>query len=391
MLKKDRSSSWSPKSSNTTTTTMDHSDTISTTPKTKKSTITRRRASVEELEKACDANPSLRDAITANLGKNTGGIRLGNYRTTTKSYGTGDEFTKSFEEWGEHNNDSSESTTTTAQSETKVQPYETTTNPLSKFIGKQSSKANANKDDNNTVSTGSGASTKSKTRMIPVVKAPAGKSSQKSSDTQEITATTRVKHDATKESWLKSTGERKNQSITSAATIPPTLDEKCGNELVDTSSISSIRRLVGPVRDQNADACTLKLRQNNRDSITSRTSNTTESTVSSKENENDIPMHHCTSFFTYDSYPADQIFPEFAERFAKPNGLKRKESVRVATTGDPGTARNNPSTDRTFYGHNNAYNTKGNTVFEEMDVKSQSIKSVLAPKLPQRRRSTRET
>jgi hypothetical protein len=102
-------------------------------------------------------------------------------------------------------------------------------------------------------------------------------------------------------------------------------------------------------------------------------------------------MHHCTSFFTYDSYPADQIFPEFAERFAKPNGLKRKESVRVATSGGPGTARSDPSTDRTFHGHNTGYNKKGNTGFEEMDVKSQSIKSVLAPKLPQRRRSTRET
>lgn len=319
----------------------------------KKSAVSRRRLSMEELEKACEADPGLRDAIVANFGRDSSGIRLGTYRTAPKTAaGLGDEFTKSFEEWEEHNDDSSESTNATTKSPA-LQQY-TLDNPLSKFIGKLSNKSSSNKDEN-TVSTGSESSTKSKTRMVPVMKnttSPAKKSFPKG-DTSEASSG-------------KPSRIVKNTSIMTLMSTDfedPFIAKKKDAPKSRNLHIGGNSGKVSPNVSKTA-GCSIE------ESVLSRTSNTTETTYSSSkdDSEEDIPIVDYAVPSFLDEYSEDQIFPEFSERFAKNNGLKRKESVRVSSRKDV-----------------SASFTEGTS---PSSTKKSSLKSALEPpKLPQRKLS----
>jgi hypothetical protein len=315
--KKDQTSSSSPKSLARLLSAK--SSSVSTNASTtKKSAVCRRRLSMEELAKACEADPGLRDAIVANFGRDSGGIRLGTYRAASK-VGGNDEFMKSFEEWEEHNDDSSESTNTPSKSPA-LQQY-TRENPLSTFIGRVSYKSDSNKDEN-TVSTGSGSSTKSKTRMIPVMKgsiSPAKRSFPKCGTTEPSSVhPTRIVKKTSHISLMSTNFE--DPFIAKKNETPKSRNRRFGGE-------NSI--VVAPKALKVA-GCSVG------ESVFSHTSNTTESTSSNSkdDSEEDIPIIDYTVPSIHDEYSEDQIFPEFSERFAKNNALKRKESVRVASRTD---------------------------------------------------------
>lgn len=324
---------------------------------TKKSAVSRRRLSMEEVAKACEADPALRDAIVSNFGKDSGGIRLVSYRAAPRVAEHGDEFTKSFEEWSAHNDDSSESTNASSKSPA-LQQY-SMDNPLSKFIGKISNKSNSNKDEN-TVSTGSESSTKSKTRMIPVMKS-----------TMSPPKKTIPNGGATEPSSVKPKGIVKhpsNLTIMSTDFADPFIAKK--------KDTSKSRRLVGSSLDTAPKAskvagCSIG------ESVLSRTSNTTESTFSSSkdDSEEDIPMVDYAVPSFHDEYSEDQIFPEFSERFAKGHhGLTRKDSMRISSRADHGA----PS----------SFRGKSSSPLASTKKSLSSRSSSLGPpKLPQRQRS----
>jgi hypothetical protein len=291
---------------------------VSGIPLNKKPAVSRRRLSMEEVAKACEADPKLRDAIVANFGRDSGGIRLGTYRASPKVTGPGDEFTKSFEEWEEHNDDSSESASAPSKP-SALQQYHMD-NPLSTFIGKVSNKSNSNKDEN-TVSTGSESSTKSKTRMIPVMKnarPPAKKSIPKDGTTEpsSVEPTHLGKNTSFSNMTMMST-DFEDPFVAKKKEAPKNRSRSVGAKPIETTCNAS-----------NVAGCSIG------ESVLSRTSNTTETTCSSSkdDSEEDIPIvDYSVSTFFHDEYSEDQIFPEFSKRFAKPNGLKRKESVRVSS------------------------------------------------------------
>jgi hypothetical protein len=110
-----------------------------------KSTTTRRRLTVEEMEKECQADPKLRNAVAAAAN------HLSSQRPSKTS----------------HTNDD---VTFRNKAYSKSPSRDETQNQSSlSFIDQERTKQSSN-EDNQTVSTGSGNSTKSKTRLIPVVK-----------------------------------------------------------------------------------------------------------------------------------------------------------------------------------------------------------------------------
>ena len=282
--------------------------TPTTTKKAKKSTTTRRRLSVEEIERECQADPSLRNVIA------------------------------------EQRNQSS----------------------LGTFINAKHGDTECS-DDNQTVSTGSGASTKSKTRMVPVLKVkpsddiPASKIKSIMDDenapilSTKLSSPIRKKSAVLDRSFQSPPGIAKRMAAYKNSCESPLTTSRIGNTGGEQAPVSPSKFLMIPnIKNSPTQRTRIKklelhhdvMKHNDRispttdkndhhkisqHSVTSRTSHGTDTTISTSESPSDstdpwyatasnssrspIRHHH---HHPNDQIMSDEIFPEFAPTLPVP-------------------------------------------------------------------------
>lgn len=379
----------------------------STSKKSKKSTQ-RRRLSAEELEHACQADPSFRKAMEAANHHHLHHVGRPSKISDTETDNDGGVVEPSFSSNG---------------------PPSKPSSSLGTFIRPRVEQGN--KDDNQTVSTGSTASTKSKTRMVPVVKTKPKQedlpTSSKTVNTKEhippvspnkrISVVTEPKltspmgkktfiSDQSPISFDKRMAAYKNtceSPVTAYRTdkamdVAPVSPSKFQmipmvhkSPTQRKSKPSDIERVDMPSHNcNNNNSTTVKNDMTNpstnkisKHSVTSRTSHTTDTTRSTSSKESDVDDDwYTTSIGTtvtttmtnnidlpnfHDSFQSsadeddtnqqitkDQIFPEFApSRFAKPKVIHRQNDGTGEDRNDENQNTNNNNTPNTNRNNSN--------------------------------------